>query len=446
MFHDFMEDSFIINGGKRLKGSIKLSGAKNVALKVIIAALLLDQEVLLTNIPHISDVNELLHLIASLGGKADFVDKNKVIIDGRGLKSNKVDLLHASKIRVSFMLMAPLLYKFSECFVPNPGGCRIGARPIDRIIAGMKNLGINIEYDSNTGFYHAQMKQKPSGSYRFLKETHTGTELLIMLSVLGKDKITLENVAQEPEIDDLINFLNLSGTKVIKNAKKIVIHPVESLKLDRPYQIISDRNEAVTYSTLALATKGEVLISSVSPDSIKTFTDKLKSVGAGVDVLDKSLIKFFYQAKLKPSQIQTQPHPGFMTDWQPNWAVLMTQAHGESIIHERVFENRFSYVDELRKLGAEIDYIKMPIKNPGNYFFFNLKPGKIYNQAVKIKGPQDLHGGVLDIADLRAGATLAIAALVAKGESVVDGASILERGYENFIEKVTSLGGDIKKI
>src|SRR3990167_965278 len=214
-----MEDSFLIKGGKPLKGAITLSGAKNVALKVIIAALLLDQEITLKNIPRINDVHELLHLIRSLGAKAEFSEKHTVIMDGRTLKINKVDLLHAAKIRVSFMLFAPLLHKFSECYVPNPGGCRIGARPIDRIVDGMKKLGLDIEYDSSSGFYRAQMKAKPSGSYKFPKETHTGTELLIMLSLFGREKITLDNTAIEPEIDELIRFLILSGAKIQKETK-----------------------------------------------------------------------------------------------------------------------------------------------------------------------------------------------------------------------------------
>ncbi|MBI4226023.1 UDP-N-acetylglucosamine 1-carboxyvinyltransferase [Candidatus Roizmanbacteria bacterium] len=441
-----MEDAFIIKGGKPLRGSITLSGAKNVALKVMIAALLLDQEITLKNIPHISDVDELIHLIRSLGAKAEFTDKNTVVIDGRGLKTNKVDLLHASKIRVSFMLFAPLLYKFSSCYVPNPGGCRIGARPIDRIVEGMRKLGIRVEYDSATGFYQAQLKGKPSGSYRFQKATHTGTELLIMLSVFGKGKITLDNAALEPEIDELIRFLNLSDAKIQKKGKNILIEGVEKLTLTQPFEIMTDRNEAVTFASLSVATKGELEVSYLNSENIHTFIQKMKEIGAGVDMYNKNRLKFYYKGPLKSSHIQTNPHPGFMTDWQPNWAILMTQATGDSLIQERVFENRFSYVEELRKLGANIDFIKIPVTNPAEYFFFNFDPRKKYNQAIKIKGSQELHGGVLDIADLRAGATLAIAALVAEGESVVNGASILERGYENFVDKIKSLGGDIKQI
>ena len=441
-----MEDSFLINGGKPLRGSITSSGAKNVALKVIIAALLLNQEVTLKNIPRISDVDELMHLIRSMGAKAEFADRKTVVIDGRGLRTNKVDFLHGSKIRVSFMLFAPLLYKFSSCYVPNPGGCRIGARPIDRIVEGMRKLGISIEYDSNTGFYQARMKSKPSGSYRFPKVTHTGTELLIMLSVFGAGKIELDNAALEPEIDELIRFLNLSGAKIQKNGKKITIQPVDRLTLDHPFEIMTDRNEAITFATLAIATRGQIDIASLNPENIQSFIQKIKEVGAGVDSLDNNKIRFYYKGSLKSSRVETSPHPGFMTDWQPNWAILMTQANGDSFIQERVFENRFSYVGELRKLGAEIDFVKIPVSNPMDYFFFNFDPSKKYNQAIRIRGLQKLHSAVLNIDDLRAGATLAIAALVAEGESVVNGASILERGYENFVEKVKSLGGNIEKI
>src|SRR3989344_3411694 len=441
-----MENAFIIKGGNKLKGSIKLSGAKNAALKIIIAALMFKNKVTIKNVPRIKDVEELIHLLTTLGAEVDFHDRHTLEIDGKGLKSNKVDLLHASKIRVSFMLFAPLLHKFSTCYVPNPGGCRIGARPIDRIIDGMKSLGIRIEYDSDTGFYYAQVKSKIQGYYKYPKVTHTGTELLIMLSVLGDDKVILDNTALEPEIDDLIRFLNLAGARIKQLGKKITILPVKELKQKDAFEINSDRNEAVTYASIATASKGEIMLSPIQPEILKTFTAKMKQIGAEVENIGKSLIRFGYAGPLKASSVQTSPHPGFMTDWQPCWAILMTQAKGESVIHERVFENRFSYVTELRKLGADIDFVKIPVKNPAEYFFFNFSPDKKYHQAIRIRGPQDLHGGVLNVADLRAGATLATAALIAGGESVINGASIIERGYENFVEKVRSLGGEIKKL
>lgn len=424
-----------------------MSGAKNVALKIIIASLMYDQEVILKNIPRINDVLELIGLIKSLGAKAEFTETNTLIVDGRRLDNNKVDFLHSSKIRVSFMMFAPLIYRFGICYVPNPGGCRIGARPIDRIIEGMKSLGVDIQYDSDTGYYKAVAGDRLTGYYNFPKSSHTGTELLIMISVFCKEKVVIDNAALEPEIDELILFLNQGGAKIRRDGKKIIILPCKELRRQEPFEIISDRNEAITYACLALATKGDVFISSLPYKALDIFVKKVKEIGGGVKYIEKTnTFYFFYQGALKSSNIETAPYPGFMTDWQPNWAVLMTQSEKESIIHERVFENRFLYVEELRKLGAQIDFIKIPVKNPAEYFFFNFDPNKKYNQAIRIKGKQLLHGGALNITDLRAGATLAIAALIAEGESVVSGASILERGYENFVEKVKKLGGEIKKV
>ncbi len=440
-----MEDSYIIHGGRKLKGEVVLSGAKNAALKMIIASLLFEDKVILNNVPKISDVEELLHLIRSLGAKADFVAPNVVEVDSQPLKSNRVDLLHASKIRVSFMLFAPLLYKFGNCFVPNPGGCRIGARPIDRIVDGMKALGVTVKYNSETGFYEVAMSKKPSGSYRFSKPSHTGTELLIMLSVFGKGKIVLENCASEPEIDSLIEFLNGSGAKINKIDGRVEIEGVSSLKFSRPFEIVSDRNEAVTYVTLALATKGSLSLKSIVPDHIATFIEKLKQSGADIKIKNGEIF-FGSNSQLRAVDIETIPHPGFMTDWQPNWAVLMTQAKGSSAIVERVFENRFSYVEELKKLGAKITFVDKKISKPETYYFFNYKKNEIYRQMIKIEGPVDLHGGVLTVTDLRAGASLATAALAASGESAVNGVSILERGYEDFVGKVRKLGGEIRKI
>ncbi len=442
-----MEDALIIRGGRPLKGEVKLSGAKNVALKIIIASLLLEGEVVLQNIPRINDVFELIDLIKYLGGKAEFIDKNTVLIDGSSIKNDRVDFLHGSKLRVSFMLLAPLLAKFGHCYIPNPGGCRIGARPIDRIIEGLTSLGVKIEYDPHTGYYKAQINNLSSNYYCFIKTSHTGTELLMMISMMGKkNDVVIDNAALEPEIDELIRFLNESGAKIRREGGRIVIQPVSKIKRSSPFTIIHDRNEAVTYATLALATKGSVSFGSLPHNLIEIFIKKVKEIGGGVEQSPGGYLKFYYQGELKNSHIETAPHPGFMTDWQPNWAVLMTQANGQSIIHERVFENRFSYVEELRKLGAKIDFIKIPVKDPREYFFFNFDPGKKYNQAIKIMGPQKLHGGVLNINDLRAGATLAQAALVAEGESVINGFSILERGYEDFVGKVKNLGGDIDKV
>lgn len=440
-----MEDSYIIKGGKKLKGEIYLSGAKNVALKLIIASLLFDEKVILENIPRINDVFELIKLISDLGAKVRFVDKNTLEINPTELKSNKVNLFFGSKIRVSFMMFAPLLYRFGECQIPNPGGCRIGARPIDRIIEGMKTLGVDVEYDHSTGYYQAKMKNKPSGYYKFLKPTHTGTELLILLSIFSRDQVILENCALEPEIDDLINFLNQSGAMIERRNQIIKIKGVKKLLFKKPYKIIPDRNEAVTFIVLAIGSRGEIVIKNLKKELFETFLKELKKAG-GLIREEKSGIYFGFNNRINPVSIETSPHPAFMTDWQPNWAVLMTQAQGVSTITERVFENRFSYVDELKKLGAKIEFVENKIDNPWEYYYFNYDKNKKYFQKIKITGPVNLHNGILKIADLRAGASLAVACLFAQGESIIQNVSVFERGYEDFIQKVISLGGEIEKI
>jgi UDP-N-acetylglucosamine 1-carboxyvinyltransferase len=447
-----MQDAFLVNGGKKLKGEVMLSGAKNVALKIIIAALLFEQEIILKNIPRIKDVDLLLELIKNLGGRAEFIAPNTVVVDGRQIKNNKIDLLLGAKIRASFMFFAPLLKKFRQCYVPNPGGCRIGARPIDRIVKGIMSLGIEVEYDSKTGYYFAQVGKKINYYYLFNKPSHTGTELLILIGVVlsllpdFNHKIVIDNAALEPEIDDLIRFMNLGGATIKRLGKRIEIGKTIKLEQKVSYSIISDRNEAITYASLAVAGKGEIIIKSLPKLLINTFLDKLQQIGAGVEELQAGCFRFFYQSPLSACNIETNIHPGFMTDWQPNWAVIMTQAYGTSRIVERVFENRFAYVKELNKLGAHIEFAQPKVADPQNYYYFNFEPQKIYQQAILIHGPKQLHSGVINITDLRAGATLAIAALIAQGESIINGASILERGYENFGEKIAKLGGEIKKI
>ena len=441
-----MANSYLIKGGKPLKGKVVLSGAKNVALKTIIGALMFKGEVILKNIPKINDVLDLIELIKSLGAKAEFKEKNTLVINSDNLKNNRVDLQYGSKIRVSFMLFAPLLHRFGECFVPNPGGCRIGARPIDRIINGLIALGIKINYDSETGYYQAKIINKPKGKYRFEKPSHTGTELLMMIGLMTEEKVEINNIANEPEIDDLILYLNSAGANIIEEKNKITISKSPQLKQKNAFTIMSDRNELVTYATLAVASGGDVTIRPIDENLITSFLEIMKEAGAGIEKITKDKFRFFYQNGIKPVNIETLPHPGFMTDWQPSWAILMLKANGSSVIHERVFENRFSYVEELKKLGAKIDFVNVKIENPELFYHFNFEKEQSYKQTIKIQGMAELHNAILNIADLRAGAALACAALLATGESVVNGTSILERGYEDFVEKVRKLGGDIKKV
>lgn len=439
-----MEDAYLIHGGKPLQGEVSLSGAKNIALKVLIGALLFDSKVVLHNIPRIADIKELIHLLELLGVGVQF-DKNTVTIDPSGLDKNEVDLLHASKIRVSFLLFAPLLYKFGKAIIPNPGGCRLGARSIDRVVEGLKALGVSLNYDSNTGYYNSTIDGKPCGSYTFPKPSHTGTELMILMSVFGDGTIHINNAALEPEIDDLISLLNEGGAKITRQGNDIVVEGVERLVQTKPFTISSDRVEAITYAIAGIATKGDITISHIADHYIQNFVDTIEQAGAGVERKAEGVWRFYYKP-LRAMKVETAPYPGFLTDWQPLMAILMTQAEGKSIIHERIFENRFSYVEELKKLGAQIEYVDYPVDDPDSHYHFNFDPTKSYSQTIEITGPQKMHGGVMNVADLRAGATLAIAALMVSGESYVRGIHHLERGYEEFVEKITRLGGEIRKL
>lgn len=442
-----MDGAYIVSGGQPLKGEVKLSGAKNVALKVIIAALLFKKKVYLNNIPKIKDVEIVLELINHLGAKAQFISKNKVLIDGQGLNKTKIDLFYASKTRVSFMFVAPLLYKFGKAEIPNPGGCRLGGRPIDRSIKLIRSFGANVIYDSD-GFYRAYLSQKKlrGTHYRFEKPSHTGTELAILLGLLAEGETVIENASLEPEIDDLINFLNQSGGKIRRKDRSIFIEGIKELNQRSEYQIIADRNEAVTFAIFGLATKGWVRLIGMEASLIKAFITKVKEVG-GIIKKEKRELEFSYHKPLSATNITTSPHPGFMTDWQAPWAVLMTQAQGVSTIHETVFENRFSYVDELKKLGAKIEFFQPKVKNPHLVYQFNLLKNQQPKspQAIKIFGPTKLHNGVLNVTDLRAGASLLIGAGVAQGDSVINGVSIIERGYEEIEKKLQLLGLKIRK-
>jgi UDP-N-acetylglucosamine 1-carboxyvinyltransferase len=346
------------------------------------------------------------------------------------------------------MFFAPLLKKFKTAKVPNPGGCRIGARHIDRPIEVLKNMGVHVDYHSEDGYYFASIDTTlQSSHYTFVKATHTGTEFAIMLGSVADGETVIENASLEPEIDDLIRFLNESGAHIIRQDKKLIIKGTQHLHRTGPYAIENDRNEAVTYACFALATKGDITILGIEPSQISTFIDKVKEIGGEVEEKENG-VRFYYIKPLSGTDITAVPHPGFMTDWQGPWAILMTQANGVSTIHETIYENRFAYVKELSKVGAKIEFYRPDVENPETFYQFNYDPilHKNAKQAIRIFGPTKLHNGVLNVADLRAGATLLIAAMVAKGESIINGVAIVERGYEDIADKLSKLGGIIKKL
>lgn len=433
---------FVIKGGNRLSGMTKISGAKNVALKALVAACLTDEEVVIHNAPLISDVTVMVEIIKELGGEVT-IDDHTIRVCVKTFKTDKITLDQASHIRTSAMFMAPLLLRNKRAVIPNPGGCRIGARPIDRTVDGLAQMGAEIDYKSEDGYFHATAENLHGVTYRFDKNTHTGTETLIIAAVLAKGKTRLENAAEEPEIDELIALLNDMGGKVKRTEKRVIeIEGVNRLH-GATMTILPDRNEIVTFAIAALITKGDIFIQGIKREGIVEFLEKLGEIGGGYEIKENG-IRFFSKGQINATSVTTAPYPGFMTDWQAPWAVLMTQAHGESLIHEAVFSNRFGYVSELKKMGAKIRFVSPAVEDPASFYNFNLED-EAGAHAIVIIGPTQLHDAIVSISDLRAGASLVLAALAAKGETVIHGVNLIDRGYEQFDERLKILGAQIRR-
>jgi UDP-N-acetylglucosamine 1-carboxyvinyltransferase len=344
-----------------------------------------------------------------------------------------------------------LLYRFGKAIIPNPGGCRLGARPIDRHIRLLEAFGVDISYDSSTGYYNATLigDSLKGAHYSFDKPSHTGTELALMLAAVAQGETFIGNAAQEPEIDDMIRLLNASGAHIERKENDIYIQGGATLSLNDPeFSIMCDRLNAAAFGVFAIATKGDITVHGLDASYVSDFTEKLLEAGGGFDAGDKKM-RFFYKDALKATDITTTPHPGFNTDTQGPWAILMTQAIGVSTIHETVFESRFGYVQELQKLGAHIDFYQPEVSDPYSLYQFNIQSDEELHslqQAIRITGPTHLHNGVLNVTDIRAGASLVIAACVAEGESVILGASIIDRGYDALERDLQSLGADIRRV
>ncbi len=439
-------DKFIITGGTPLKGEITVAGAKNVALKILVASLLTDEEMVVHNVPLIRDVTLMLEVLAALGvvsrreGHTIYVTHNHV-------HNAKVPLDVAARLRTSSMVLGPLLARYGTATTPNPGGCRLGARPIDRHISALKHMGADILYHSDDGYFYAKTEILHGATVRFPKNTHTGTETLLLAAVLARGQTVLENAAAEPEIDDLIACLNQMGARIRRvKTRTIVIDGVDAVH-GIEYSIMPDRNEEVTFAIGALMTGGDVTVKHSSRHHLGTFLDLYSKAGGKYEESDTTSTRYHADRTLNATDITTSPHPGFMTDWQAPWAVLMTQARGASTIHETVFESRFSYVSELKKMGAHIEFFDPKVANPEIFYNFNWADRvKGYHHGIKIKGPTPLHNAVLEINDLRAGATLILAALSAPGESIIHGVEQVDRGYEKIEKRLAALGAHIKRV
>ena len=434
----------IITGGKPLKGSVRLGGAKNASFKIMIATLLAPGESRILNFSHIADVDLTKAILIDLGCKIRSAGERTLFIDTQNLNSFEIDQKFGEHSRASTMFIGPLLNRFCKAVVPLPGGDKIGKRPLDRHFSGLKALGARVNIKKNQ--VEVTCKNLTGTRFEFAKKSHTGTESMIMAAVLARGETFLKNAAQEPEIDDLIKFLNRMGSKIKRLANgDIQIVGVNNLK-PSIHQLMPDRNETVTYACAAIATKGDVIVENAQAKHIDPFLVKLKSAGGGYEVGNFG-IRFFYKQPLVATKVTTKPHPGFMTDWQPLWTVLMTQAKGESIVHEAVFTSRFQYVADLKKMGADIKLFNPKVKNKSQFYNFNTQDDKgDHLHAAKITGITPLKAGRFTITDIRAGATMVLAALVAQGKSTLAGTHHIERGYENLPGRLRKLGAKIEEV
>lgn len=438
-------EKFVVTGGKSLRGEVSVSGAKNVALKAAVAACLTGDKVTIHNVPLLSDFRIMMEIIKELGGMVEQND-HTVTIQLKEFASSRISLDEAAQTRTASMFIAPLLARNGYAIIPNPGGCRIGARPIDRTIEGLKQMGAEIDYKSEDGFFHAKSDRLQAVDYTFDKNTHTGTETLVIAATLAEGKTILNNAAEEPEIDELIEMLNSMGAQIKRTKHRVIeIEGVEKLH-GTEFTIGADRNEIVTFAIVAIVTKGDVFVKGAREQGLQEFLVELDNVGGGYEIKDDG-IRFYYKQPLKPTDVTTRPYPGFMTDWQAPWAILMTQAEGESVVHETVFESRFGYVAELKKMGAKITGFNPEVENPEELYNFNISDSKNGStHAIKIKGPTHFHNAVVKVHDLRAGAAVVIAALFAKGTSTIFGIEKIDRGYEDFEHRLTGLGATIERV
>ncbi len=430
-----------ITGGQPLRGSIRLGGAKNASYKLMIAALLANSESRLLNFSRIADVTTVAEIITALGGRAVTTGERSMVIDPTQLQNSTLSPDSGQQGRFSSMFIPVLLAKFGKAEVPLPGGDRIGARPLDRHFAGLEALGARIT-QTDTGI-QAQTDGLVGATYRFEKNSHTGTETLLMAAVLARGTTILENAAEEPEVNDLIAFLNAMGAQITRNGRTIVIIGVSTLQ-GAIHKIMPDRNEAVSYACAALVTKGDIIIENATPTHLEAFLKKVEEINGGYEVGEYG-IRFYFKGPLKSTTVDTQIHPGFMTDWQPLFTTVLTQCEGESILHETIMENRFQHVDNLREMGAHIELFQPEVENPENTYNFNLADDTSgVPHAIRISGPTKLRAISTQARDLRQGATILIAALAAEGTTILTNITHIDRGYEELPERLISLGASIR--
>lgn len=418
-------EQYVIKGGHPLRGEVEIGGAKNAALAILAAAIMTDETVTIDNLPNVRDINVLLQAIEEIGAHVERIDVHKVKINGSFIHDVIVDNEFIRKIRASYYLIGALLGKYKRAEVALPGGCDIGSRPIDLHIKGFRAMGA--EVDIAYGHVKASAEQL-NGTHIYLDKVSVGATINIMMAAaMAEGKTVIENAAKEPHVVDVANFLNSMGAN-IRGAGTDVIRIVGVEKLHKTeYSVIPDQIEAGTFMFAAAATGGDIVVKNVIPKHLEATSAKLVEVGCEVEEMDDAVRVIAPKAPmhLQHTQVTTLPYPGFPTDMQPQMAVVLGIAEGTSTVTESIFENRFKYVDELTRMGADI---------------------KVESNIAIIGGVNKYTGARVNAPDLRAGAALVIAGLSAEGITIVDDIYYIERGYEDLDRKLRELGASIEKV
>lgn len=415
-------EKLLIRGGNALKGKVYISGAKNAAVAIIPAALLSDGICRIENIPNISDVNVLLKIIRDLGAKVRYLNKSTVEIDPKGVNTHIVSYEMTKKTRASSYFMGAMLGRFKKAMVALPGGCDFCARPLDLHEKGFAALGANVEKKDGMIDLSAD---RLVGTSIYLDTVSVGATINIMLAaVKARGRTIIENAAKEPHIVDLANFLNSMGADIRGAGTDVLkISGVATLG-STTYSIIPDQIEAGTYMVAAAATGGDVLIENVIPKHLESITAKLVETGAVVEEYDEA-VRVYRNGELKRCNIKTQPHPGFPTDMQSQMVTLLSIANGTSMVTEAVWDSRFKYIEYLDRMGANI---------------------KVDGKVAVVEGVKSLKSAPVKAVDLRAGAAMIIAGLIADGVTEVENIHLIDRGYEDYVEKFSAIGADIERI
>lgn len=415
-------EQYVIRGGNPLVGEVEIGGAKNAALAILTAATMTDETVLIENLPDVSDINVLLEAIAEIGATVDRIDRHTVRINASTIGDLSVDYEYIKKIRASYYLLGALLGKYKRAEVPLPGGCNIGSRPIDQHLKGFRALGAEVN------IRHGAIMASASdlhGSHIFMDMVSVGATINVMMAAsMARGNTTIENAAKEPHVVDVANFLNSMGANIRGAGTDVIkIRGVQRLH-STEYSVIPDQIEAGTFMFAAAATRGDVTVLNVIPKHLEATIAKLVEIGCEVEEFDDA-VRVVSKGDLTSTHVKTLPYPGFPTDMQPQIGVTLALCKGTSIITESIFENRFKYLDELARMGANV---------------------KVEGNSATIEGVAEFSGARVSAPDLRAGAALCIAGLAADGITIVDDIVYIQRGYERFEEKLRSIGGIIERV